>query len=213
MFSKNFTSVGNPSVYATDPLTIWNRDGHAYIPPYVAFLNCTDPVIDDPRYVEVNGMLCDSRGHVYAVIYYSRYSFEMRDIKVGCHLIVATFGNWSNGLNNGWNNGPNVSYVDIHEWLHNGFWLSWALLKCIDQCGKGVGCFINETTNQIRCYDNYCEIMWINFGKGKCGIQLQIFGHLVRILAYIARKSFLPYLCPFNYYCTDYLKLIYILTH
>ncbi|BAT89449.1 hypothetical protein VIGAN_06040400 [Vigna angularis var. angularis] len=186
MFSKNFTSVGNPSAYATDPLTIWNAKGYAtgyaYIPPFVAFLNCTDPVTDDPRYVEVNGMLCDSRGHVYAVIG-SIYSFGMRDIKVGCHLIVATFGNW----NNGWNNGTNVSYVDIHERLHNGFWLSWALFKCIDQCGKGVGCFVNETTNQIRCDDNYCEIMWVNFGKGKCGILLQIFGHLVGILAYIAR--------------------------
>ncbi|WVZ04084.1 hypothetical protein V8G54_024890 [Vigna mungo] len=188
IFSQSFAYIVNPSLYATDPLTIKNPNGVSDTPPSVAFLNCTDPVTDDSRYVEVNGMLCDSRGYVYAVLYSSE--FKMRDIKVGCHLIVATFENW--------NNGTNVSYVDIHEWLHNGFWLSWALVKCIDQCGKGVECSINQTTNQIECYQSYCEVMSVNFGKGKCGIQHQIFGYVIGTLAYTS-KSFLPYLCPFNY--------------
>ncbi|XP_014494610.1 rust resistance kinase Lr10-like isoform X2 [Vigna radiata var. radiata] len=177
IFSQNFTSIGNPSYYPTDPLTFWDGNEVSDTPPSVAFLNCTDPVTDDPRYVEVNGMLCDSRGHVYAVLHSSE--FKMRDIKVGCHLIAATFANW--------NNGTNVSYVDIHEWLHNGFWMSWALVKCIDQCGKGVGCFINQTTNQIGCSQYYCHVMQFDFGKGKCGIQHQIFGYVAVIPIYIAR--------------------------
>jgi len=142
LFLKNFTYMGGPDFYVTspqnfctDPLTFWSGDGVPSIPPYVAFLNCTNPVTDDTRYVKVNGILCGSGGHVYVVLYSNHGEFKMMDIKVGCHLMVATFANW--------NHDNKVSYVDIHEWLHNGFWLSWAELICIDQCGKGVRCFIN----------------------------------------------------------------------
>ncbi|XP_027910886.1 LEAF RUST 10 DISEASE-RESISTANCE LOCUS RECEPTOR-LIKE PROTEIN KINASE-like 2.5 [Vigna unguiculata] len=181
LFSKSFTYIGGPDNYATDPLTFWNGDGVSSFPPYVAFLNCSDPVTDDTRYVEVNGTLCDSGGHVYAVLYSNHGEFKTMDIKVGCRLMVATFANWNNG------NNVSVSYVDIHEWLHNGFWLSWALVKCIDQCGKGVGCFINQTTHRIGCYQNYCHVMQFDFGKGKCGIQHRIFGYVVGIPIYTAR--------------------------
>ncbi|KAK7343060.1 hypothetical protein VNO80_26022 [Phaseolus coccineus] len=92
---SNFTATG-PEHYGINPIPFWNGD----------------PVSDDPRYVEVNGRLCDSGGHVYAVLS-SSGEFTMMDIKVGCHLKAATFTN-----NNHCNN---VSYADIHECLHNGF--------------------------------------------------------------------------------------------
>nr|XP_007133651.1 hypothetical protein PHAVU_011G197500g [Phaseolus vulgaris]ESW05645.1 hypothetical protein PHAVU_011G197500g [Phaseolus vulgaris] len=141
--TSNFTDIA--------PLTFWNEYmyGPSYWPPYVAFLNCSDRVSDDPRYVEVNGRLCDSGGHVYAVLS-SSAKFTMMDIKVGCHLKAATFTNNSHC--------NKVSYADIHECLHNGFWLNWVTpVICTDQCGKGVGCFVNQTTNQIECQQDYCQ--------------------------------------------------------
>jgi len=155
---SNFTFIGGPDNYATDPLTFWNWDETPYSPPYVAFLNCTDPVTDDPRYVEV----CDSGGHVYAVLA-SSHEFTVMDIKVGCHLKAATFTN--NNLYN------NVSYSDIHKCLHNGFSLYWVIpVICIEQCGKAGRCLINHTTHQIGCGQNYyCQVLDLEYEKSKCG--------------------------------------------
>ena len=159
---RNFSYIRGPSYYATDPLTFWNGNETPDLPSYVAFLNCSDRVSDDPRYVEVNDRVCDSGGHVYAVLS-SFGEFTMMDIKVGCHLKAATFTN-----NNHCNN---VSSADIHECLHNGFWLYWVIpVICIDQCGKGVSCLVNQTTNQIGCQQNYkyCHVLGTTF-KSKCG--------------------------------------------
>ena len=162
---SNFTYIGGIQNYGTDPLTFWNGNVNksSYTPPpFVAVLNCSDRVSDDPRYVEVNGRLCDSGGHVYAVLS-SSAKFTMMDIKVGCHLKAATFTN-----NNHCNN---VSSADIHECLHNGFWLYWVTpVFCIDKCGKGEGCFINQTTHEMECYPSYkyCQVLGIEFNS-KCG--------------------------------------------
>jgi len=158
--SSNFTYIHGPQNYATDPLTFWNGNEIPDRPPYVAFLNCSDRVSDDPRYVEVNGRLCDSGGHVYAILS-SSAKFTKMDIKVGCHLKAATFTN---------NNHCNmVSSADIHECLHNGFWLYWVIpVICIDQYGKGVSFLVNQTTNQIGCQQNSCYVLGIEFNS-KCG--------------------------------------------
>ncbi|KAK8464402.1 hypothetical protein PHAVU_011G200400 [Phaseolus vulgaris] len=176
----NFTYIGGPQSYATDPLTFWNGNETPDWPPYVAFLNCSDPVSDDPRYVEVNGRLCDSGGHVYAVLS-SSSKFTMMDIKVGCHLQSATFTN-----NNHCNN---LSYAHIHDCLHNGFSLSWVMpVICTDQCGKGARCLINQTTHQIGCVqDSYCQVLGVGLEKRHCGIEHQILQYAVGILNYIAR--------------------------
>ncbi|KAK8464388.1 hypothetical protein PHAVU_011G197700 [Phaseolus vulgaris] len=171
--TSNFTDIA--------PLTFWNEYmyGPSYWPPYVAFLNCSDRVSDDPRYVEVNGRLCDSGGHVYAVLA-SSGQFTVMDIKVGCHLKAATFTNNSHC--------NKVSYADIHECLHNGFSLYWVPVLCTDQCGKGVGCFVNQTTNQIECQqDYYCQVLGQDFEKIHCGNHDQILLYIVAILYYIAR--------------------------
>ncbi|KAL9298293.1 hypothetical protein ACSQ67_024189 [Phaseolus vulgaris] len=77
----NFSYIRGPSYYATDPLTFWNGNETPDLPSYVAFLNCSDRVSDDPRYVEVNDRVCDSGGHVYAVLS-SFGEFTMMDIKL-----------------------------------------------------------------------------------------------------------------------------------
>ncbi|KAK8464395.1 hypothetical protein PHAVU_011G198500 [Phaseolus vulgaris] len=175
---SNFTDIGGSENYTPDPLTLENWTLYRFTPPpYVAFLNCSDGVSDDPRYVEVNGRLCDSGGHVYAVLS-SSTKFTMMDIKVGCHLKAATFTN-----NNHCNH---VSYADIHECLHNGFSLYWLPVICTDQCGKGVGCFVSPTTHQIVCLQDSCQVLGKLFAS-KCGIQHQILRYTVGILYYIAR--------------------------
>ncbi|KAL9298292.1 hypothetical protein ACSQ67_024188 [Phaseolus vulgaris] len=137
------------------------RQIHAAKDRQFSFLNCSDRVSDDPRYVEVNGRLCDSGGHVYAVLS-SSGQFTVMDIKVGCHLKAATFTNNSHC--------NKVSYADIHKCLHNGFSLYWVPVLCTDQCGKGVGCFVNQTTNQIECQqDYYCQVLGQDFEKIHCG--------------------------------------------
>ncbi|KAK7343053.1 hypothetical protein VNO80_26015 [Phaseolus coccineus] len=126
------------------------EDTACFIPRYfISLRNFTDFVSDDPRYVEVNGRLCDFGGHVYAVL--GSGELTVMDIKVGCHLKAATFT--SNSHCN------NVSYDHIHECLHNGFWLYWVIpVICIDQCGKGVRC-LNQTTRQIECQRDYCHVL------------------------------------------------------
>jgi len=149
--TSNFTDIA--------PLTFWNGNES---PPYAAFLNCSDRVSDDPRYVEVNDRLCDSGGHVYAVLS-SSGEFTMMDIKVGCHLQAATF------INNKHCN--NVSSADIHECLYNGFWLNWVTpFICTDQCGKGVECFVYLKPNLIECQQDYhCQVLGLKLEKNQCG--------------------------------------------
>ncbi|TKY56322.1 interleukin-1 receptor-associated kinase 1 [Spatholobus suberectus] len=161
LFRYNFTSMngeGDPDMYDAD---LTDENGRAGYPPYVSFLNCTNPVTDDSGYVKVNAGRCHSRGHIYAVVGLSPW-----DMKVGCRLKVVTFANWTLDRN--------VSYADIRKWLHDGFWLSWWLpLICRDQCGKGVTCSINQTTQQVIGCDGHgnCQIC-----TGKCGISSRILG-------------------------------------
>ncbi|KAL2318126.1 hypothetical protein Fmac_032002 [Flemingia macrophylla] len=116
------------------------------------FLNCTNPVTDDPRYVDVNGGGCDSGGNIYAVLNRNR-EFTFTDIKAGCRLKAATFANWTHGRN--------VSYADIRKWLHDGFRMSWlSTVACRDLCGSDFSlCSLNETTGQVQCEAlNLCYI-------------------------------------------------------
>ncbi|RDX86716.1 Rust resistance kinase Lr10, partial [Mucuna pruriens] len=154
-FPRYFFSLGN---FSTDPfddlLTIWREEEYMMyfddLLTYVVFLNCSNEVTDDPRYVEVNAGGCDSGGHIYAVPAYN-YRFTPVDIKVGCRLKVATFANWTNDRK--------ASYGDIRKLLEYGFWLSWLLpVTCRDHCGNDSGCSLSRTTGEIKCKDAHCHI-------------------------------------------------------
>ncbi|KAG5079625.1 hypothetical protein GLYMA_02G100300v4 [Glycine max] len=174
----NFTYIGGLNYSAYGPLSF---SGY---PQYAVFLNCTTPVTDDPRYVavKVNGN-CDSSsvGHIYAILVTDdddRFGFTLTDIKVGCRLKVATFANWKYN-----NREVNVSYSDINKWLHHGIWMSWFFpVICRDRCGKGVSCYIDQTTRETRCADSYCQIFGIQ--TYKCGIRNQILEYMRQILGY-----------------------------
>ncbi|CAJ1972274.1 unnamed protein product [Sphenostylis stenocarpa] len=149
--SSNFTSFGTGfKSFVMDPPTF----SYSRIPPFVVFLNCSNRVSDDPRYVEVNGGRCDSGGYIYVVLD-SNEPFRLMGIQVGCRLKTATCANFNysrNVIHTNQTNDRNVSYSDILKLLEDGFWLSWLPLICRDQCGIGTDiCSINKTTQQIQC--------------------------------------------------------------
>ncbi|KAL2327035.1 hypothetical protein Fmac_020462 [Flemingia macrophylla] len=157
----------------------------------IALLECSNPVSDDPRYVQMDTAPCHSGGggHVYAILQ-SNYDYPNRlgaiDVKVGCRLKVATLANfikYSNDSDLELGSSPsiiNASYADIRKWLKDGFWLTWLnQVTCTELCGgKDVGCYLNYTTEQVQCNsDKYCY-----FVKNICD------GDLPRIGEYIRRK-------------------------
>ncbi|KAL2327039.1 hypothetical protein Fmac_020466 [Flemingia macrophylla] len=113
----------------------------------IAFLNCSNPVTNDPRYVQVDTAPCNSGGggYVYAVLQYHDYpGLRLSDIKVGCCLKVVTLKDVTENLN--------ASYAVIRKSLSHGFLLSWWIpVVCREQCGKGVTCYLNKTTEQVQC--------------------------------------------------------------
>ncbi|CAJ1971757.1 unnamed protein product [Sphenostylis stenocarpa] len=168
-FPRYFLSRQNFSIISDDdPLTYWYTEEYAHHPPKVVFLNCSDRVSDDPRYVEVRGGGCDSGGHIYAVMDRSEVfppEFTLMDVKAGCRLKVATFANWTHD-GNGFHtkHERKVSYADILRSLEDGFWLSWLQLVCRDRC-QGLYCNLNRTTQQIEC--GGCQIF--NQDTDNCG--------------------------------------------
>ncbi|KAG2389657.1 uncharacterized protein HKW66_Vig0177300 [Vigna angularis] len=136
----------------------------------VVFLNCSYRVSDDPRYVKVkSGGGCDFGGYTYAVLDRGDPEFTVMDVKAGCRLKVATFLNWTHGSQT---HDRNVSYTDILKSLEEGFWLTWLPVACREQCGKGMDCDFNQTTQQIQCLG--CEI-FIHHGVSNCGEEMKTY--------------------------------------
>ncbi|QCE00235.1 brassinosteroid insensitive 1-associated receptor kinase 1 [Vigna unguiculata] len=127
-----------------------------FFQPSIAYFNCSDPIADDPRYVAVEARGCDLRGHVYGVVRDSRNGFGVKDIKVGCQLMVATFGGVGEHKSNG-----AVSYGEILKMLSQGFELSWLYVICENQCGKGIDCsVVDESTDEVRCGQKECRYIY-----------------------------------------------------
>jgi len=121
-----------------------------------------NPVSDDPRYVEVGRGECGSGGHVYAVLEPSLYEWRVKDIKVGCVLMVATVVDWTPK--------ENVSYDEIRGVISEGIRLSWLPVICEDRCGRGTDCkVINESKGEVECEKkHYCHYAYQT--TDKCGI-------------------------------------------
>ncbi|WVY90746.1 hypothetical protein V8G54_036260 [Vigna mungo] len=162
-FPRYFLSYRNFSGHDTDRLNLVCGDFYAT----VVFLNCSDRVGDDPRYVEVKAGCCDSGGVIYAVHHVT--GFTVMDVKAGCSLKIGTLANgrgFSEVFYTNKTHGRNVSYADIVQYLEEGFWLSWFPLVCRNHGGKGIHCDLNHTTQQIQC--NYCTVINYrthNFGE------------------------------------------------
>ncbi|WVY91435.1 hypothetical protein V8G54_036949 [Vigna mungo] len=126
-----------------------------FFQPSIAYFNCSYPIADDPRYVAVEATGCDLRGHVYAFVRDSQNGFGLKDIKVGCQLMVATFAGVREHKSN-----EAVSYGEIYKMLSHGFELSWLFVICANQCGKGIDCSVDESTHEVRCGQQDCRYIY-----------------------------------------------------
>ncbi|CAL0299287.1 unnamed protein product [Lupinus luteus] len=139
----------------------------------IAYLNCTNPVTDDPRYVKVDmSRSCGFGGHVYTVweqqMDVSKPMMTKSDIKVGCGLMVAT---WASKNLSGIELNGGVSYGEIHKWIVEGFKVSWLPVICEQLCGTDVGCEATESTGEVTCWKQSC---WSHATRDNCGIVQQI---------------------------------------
>lgn len=148
LYHRNFTYK---YIYSGSGNYLMDLDSLSRNTPIIAYFNCTNPITDDPRYVDVDTSSCGLGGHIYAVLQDSSNGFSVKDIKVGCHLMVATLASWRTGQDH---NKKNVSYDDIHSMLVYGFSLPWLYVICQDQCGKGTDCRVmDESTGDVQCGD------------------------------------------------------------
>lgn len=176
LYEQNFSYFEIPYYSTPDALTFRDMEIAEFGYPSIGFLNCSNAVTNDPRYVEMDTHRCDSEGHIYAILMCDLIGLDLMDIKVGCHLKVATFANLFKSIKKIDDHYYSAEYVDcinassadIRKWLNGGFWLSWlAPVICRKQCGKDVKCFLNETT-QVQCdRHRYCH--YVTTTSTNCG--------------------------------------------
>ncbi|XP_027941541.1 LEAF RUST 10 DISEASE-RESISTANCE LOCUS RECEPTOR-LIKE PROTEIN KINASE-like 2.1 isoform X2 [Vigna unguiculata] len=202
-FPRYFLSTQNFSGYDDDLLATLSGEDYesetakvafgenVYEPAKVVFLNCSDRVSDDPRYVEVKSGGCDSGGYIYAVVDRGKKfhpEFTVMDVKAGCSLKVATFANWTHGVSyRESTDNRNVSYADILKSLEKGFWLTWLPLVCRDHCGNGISCILNQTTQEIQCIG----CLRMNYYGSNCGFFVGIIKGFLHTIKIVKRSS--PY--------------------
>jgi len=125
--TSNFTSSYN-----------YNYHGNAYevgSPPWVGhviYLNCSNPVKNDPMYVNTSPCIkWHSKGHVYAIA----GDIKTGSLNVGCRVMLVATSSDSSFYNNYVSNTPqHFSYAEIHGILSNGFDLTWVRRACEDFC-------------------------------------------------------------------------------
>ncbi|KAK7385007.1 hypothetical protein VNO78_30714 [Psophocarpus tetragonolobus] len=152
-----------------------------YYSKSVVFLNCSDAVSEDPRYVEVNAGGCNSGSHIYAVM----HGLTVMDIKVGCRVKVITLANMTHDRN--------VSYASIRKRLKDGFWLSWLSLICSHECQttSGMFCSVNQTTLQMECKQpGYCSFRdtWNKHSQYCEPIGPRILGDILRYVKEVIKE-------------------------
>ncbi|XP_057440531.1 uncharacterized protein LOC130732518 [Lotus japonicus] len=130
---------------------------------HVVFMNCSNPVRDDPLYVDsapcssssVNSH--DSQGHVYAIV----GDLLVGNFKVGCNVklvtLMSVFG-YNYSEENWVIPDQTFSYDEIHRMLVSGFEVSWMGHPCQHLCGKP-DCFLIVNTQSLQCkkFVDYCR--------------------------------------------------------
>ncbi|MED6135763.1 hypothetical protein PIB30_049653 [Stylosanthes scabra] len=127
----------------------------------VIFLRCSNPVKDDPRYVETSPCTKQEGGdNFYAVV----GNMMVSEIKDDCHVnLVAAFSRPV------WDDSSNLSsYAEIQRKFSYGIDLSWMQgIVCPSICGKWTYCVLNETApNNITC-ENSCFTLFTGKECGK----------------------------------------------
>ncbi|KAI4313507.1 hypothetical protein L6164_026482 [Bauhinia variegata] len=137
---------------------------------HVIYLNCSNRVSDDPKYVDTASCInWNSNGHIYAIAGY----LSAQILKVDCRVrMVAATSLWG-PVDEDYTYNQSFSYDDIHWALSYGFEVSWLKVFCIDHCGEP-RCYYNETTKTFVCYRDYCYTP-LGFPTTKCGKTRLIF--------------------------------------
>ncbi|XP_014502686.2 LEAF RUST 10 DISEASE-RESISTANCE LOCUS RECEPTOR-LIKE PROTEIN KINASE-like 2.8 isoform X2 [Vigna radiata var. radiata] len=192
-------SAVSPGDFGSEPFT-WEY----WYTVRIGYFNCLNPVSDDPRYVKVDRSGCGSGGHMYAVLGSLCDVFNVKDIKVGCDLMVATV--WTPkqnvtyhkyGESESWEvevlegiSERNVTYDDIQRKISEGFWLSWLPIVCEDRCGKGRGChLINQSSGGTLCRNCYYGY----HDSQKCRPWQKVLGNIEAYLGDIIYGSRIPF--------------------
>jgi len=160
--TSNFTSSYN-----------YNYHGDAYevgSPPWVGhviYLNCSNPVKNDPMYVNTSPCIkWHSKGRVYAI----PGDIKTGSLNVGCRVMVVATSSDSSFYNNYVSNTPqHFSYAEIHGILSNGFDLTWVRRACEDFCDTDLqDCQFNRQIGRLECQLYYCRTplgLFVNCGK------------------------------------------------
>ncbi|KAL1353800.1 hypothetical protein AAHE18_06G265900 [Arachis hypogaea] len=109
---------------------------------HVIFLNCSNPIKDDPRFVDTAPCIEKGDHDVYAVVGGLK-AVELRD---DCRVKMVAASSFLAPAQR------NLSYGEIHRRLSYGFDLSWMLGgACASTCGKLNYCSFNETAQRLIC--------------------------------------------------------------
>ncbi|KAJ7942802.1 Receptor-like protein kinase [Quillaja saponaria] len=92
---NSFYNYFNPYVSDQKVVGIYGNDQWMQLLTPIIYLSCTNPVLDDARYVDTSPFIrgnSDSKGHTYAIL----EQLDAKDLKVGCKvkLIALTFWEW-----------------------------------------------------------------------------------------------------------------------
>ncbi|XP_057445229.1 uncharacterized protein LOC130737477 [Lotus japonicus] len=113
---------------------------------HVFYMNCSNPVRDDPLYVDTDISPCSSVNsqdhHVYAVV----GDMKVGNFKPHCHLNLVTPVSVDREIHE-----QAFSYGEIHSMLEFGFELSWMSTPCQHLCRYPEDCYLNQTTNSLQC--------------------------------------------------------------
>ncbi|KAK7266887.1 hypothetical protein RIF29_19547 [Crotalaria pallida] len=172
LYDGSFNLFVDPRDFESEPFILDPID-----PTRIAYFNCTEPV-NDPKYVKADNANGDHGcghvgGHVYAVMEPTIYEYRVRDIEVGCSLMVATLA--GTRLSEA-GNGGNVSYGEIRRVVGEGFELSWLPVVCEERCGRGSDCnVVDEASGEVKCDRRFCHYAYQT--TDKCGNLDQIIGY------------------------------------
>ncbi|XP_057440955.1 rust resistance kinase Lr10-like isoform X2 [Lotus japonicus] len=141
---------------------------------HVIYMNCSNPVKDDPLYVDTSPCIINwhehDDSHVYAIV----GDLTAGNLKPQCRQVklVAPISSVSGYFNS---SSHTFSYDEVHRMLVHGFEVSWMKRPCEDHCGKPEYCYLSENTETLQCdlTHNQCRTP-LGF-LARCGL-LQVFG-------------------------------------
>ncbi|KAI4313299.1 hypothetical protein L6164_026290 [Bauhinia variegata] len=143
-----------------------------YLFQHVIYLNCSNRVTDDPKYVDPASCIhWNSNGYIYAIA----GGISAKRLKVECRLMMsAATSLW--GLDDcvfkDCTYNESFSYTDIHRALVFGFEVNWVNGVCEDYCGQNK-CYYIYDAERVECIDgpnrDYPEHTPLGIYKENCG--------------------------------------------